>query len=490
LLAKSEVKEWLAITILQCAMASNDTNDTKNDTKKKNADLKKAVSVISSKLNLNVNGGVGPWKNSFTEIWTLVHAQLFNDTKSNAEKESLLETWSQYWGLLSKEQQSAWMDAKADVMVAQKKNAEAAFFLKQSHDLMPSKNLGDRIQNLLGLKPEITKTPNNLSPQPEQDLDDQIQKLSADGKMLEAQALMIESMKQFPQGKNARRYKDRALEIYFAQNKDHQDAALKNLLAADSSRQIEWAQSLHRRGDFKAALSLTEKILPQHLESPQAASLLWLAGRSAQFLGDYDKAIKYFDELVQKHSANDDALEAQFRLGLIQYRKENFLLAATYFDRVRNANRDRYELNAWYWMIRSFEKEKDARAVTERDLLISRYPFSYYGLRLRAEKQEGVISFPEVENETAEPVATLSLLPTQWAAWKRFKLLAENGWILEAQQELATLPQPVSSAALWKWMQLLSKAQQSLAVITLTNHLMDQDANFRRPEVLWSMDRE
>ena len=474
LLGASEIKEWLSTTILQCLQEVPES-------KKKSVDLKKAVEVINA-LKLEQ----GPWKAAFGEAWTLSLVALYDEATTTLAKEKILQIWAQHWDLLSKEQQSAWMDTKADFLIDQKKSAEAAFYLKQSQDLVPSKNLNDKILNLLGLKANVmTKltSSNDLSQEPK--MDEQIQKLLSTNQVLSSQALMIEYLKQFPQGKQSKKYKDKALDIYFSLTKEKQEEALKNLLSADPQRWLEWSQTLHRKGDFKAALAMTEKALAFFEASPSAATLLWIKGRSAQFIGQDEKALQAFDQLNLKHSASDEALEAQFREGLIYFRKSQFEKAITFFDQVKNSNRDRFQLNAWYWLVRCLQKQNDAKAEIEREALIARYPFSYYGLRLRAEKQEGLISFPEVTPETAATEKSkIPLLPHQQQIWKRFKILAENGWVLEAQQEISGLPQPVTSVGLWKWIQLLAKAQQPPSVILLTNRLIEQDASFRNPKFI------
>ncbi len=469
LLPKSEIKGWLATTILQCLQAASEN-------KNKSADLKKIVASISS-LKLEQ----GPWKVAFGDAWTLTMTQLLEDSDSIKAQEQILETWAKHWELLSKDQQSAWMSAKSDVLIEEKKRDEAAFYLKQSQDLNPSNNLNDKIQNLLELKSNRSvKITLNTETSKEQKMDEEIQKYLSSNQALSAQALMIQSLQQFPQGPQAKKYKDKALDIYFSQNKEKQAEALKNLLSADSSRWVDWAQALHRRGDFKAALLIVEKALPFFESSPQAGSLLWIQGRSAQFLGIDDKALQAFDQLILKHSSTDEALEAQFREGLIFFRKAQFEKAAGFFQQVKNSDKDRFQLNAWYWQIRCLQKKSDQNAGAERDALMDRYPFSYYGLRLRAEKQDGIISFPEaIPNVAKQENMKIPLLPHQHESWKRFKILAENGWVLEAQQEILGLPTPVTSEGIWRWLQLLAKAQQSPAVILLTNRLVEQDPAFR-----------
>ena len=99
LLPTSEIKGWLATTALQCLQAAPEN-------KKKSADLKKMVALISG-LKLEQ----GPWKASFAEAWTLAMTQLLEDSNLPIAQEKILQNWAKHWELLSKDQQSAWMSA-------------------------------------------------------------------------------------------------------------------------------------------------------------------------------------------------------------------------------------------------------------------------------------------------------------------------------------------------------------------------------------------
>jgi soluble lytic murein transglycosylase len=57
----------------------------------------------------------------------------------------------------------------------------------------------------------------------------------------------------------------------------------------------------------------------------------------------------------------------------------------------------------------------------------------------------------------------------------------QNGWILEAQQELSMIPQPVSVSGQWKWVQLLSKTGQHHAASLLLNRLLENETDLRHP---------
>ena len=90
LLVTSEIKEWLSATILQCLQEVPES-------KKKSADLKKAVEVINA-LKLEQ----GPWKAAFGEAWTLSLVALYDEATTTLAKEKILQIWAQHWDLLSK----------------------------------------------------------------------------------------------------------------------------------------------------------------------------------------------------------------------------------------------------------------------------------------------------------------------------------------------------------------------------------------------------
>lgn len=470
-LNKSEVKEWLALTVLQCGLADSS----------KKTNLSQLVKTLKA-----IKIEDGPWRSSWGEAWGQAHLRLTETAATDKERQNILNSWLHFWDFLSKENQGRWFEAKGMLNLRAKKSEEAAFFFKQAQDLYPQRHVQEHLDSILKKNtnegPIVVATPASL--QREQEQDDRIQKLLSEGQPLAAQQQMVLYLREFPQGKNAKRYKDRAFEIYLSQpvGASSQDEALKNLLEGDGLRIHEWALVLHRRLDYRGTLALCEAALPKLRETSFATSLLWMAGRSAHFLGKYQQASQYFDELIQKHSGTEESLEAQFRLGLIQYRLEGYPVAAALMERLRAFGKDKYELNAWYWQIRSLEKNGDlAKAQEERERLIERFPFSYYGLRLRAEKNNGLIQFSDKPAEVPTTAGLIYLLPHQSAAWKRFKVLIQNGWIIEAQQELSLLPQPVTAGGQWKWVQILSKSAQHQAAIMMLNRLTESEQSVRHP---------
>ncbi len=90
----------------------------------------------------------------------------------------------------------------------------------------------------------------------------------------------------------------------------------------DSVRLMDWAQNLHRRGDYAGSMTLAQKVAEKNPNSSQMTSALWIIGRSSHFLGDYNKALETFSVLISNHSGSDEAAEALFRSSLIYYRKK------------------------------------------------------------------------------------------------------------------------------------------------------------------------
>lgn len=474
-LAKAPFKEWLALTSLSCAL--QDTKTTKP------SQLKAMIKNFSSlKMSL------GPWKNAWGEVWSQAHLQLLEGPIQ--EKSHWLKSWASQWELLSKENLARWYEEAGHIALQKKNLEEAAYYYKQSNDLVSQRVLQERLQNLVK-KSAPSRVANEivtaLSVQ-EVAKEEEISKALQESKILRAQGLMVEYLNEFPQGRSVKKHKDGALDIYFSQSGSAKEEALRQLAKADHSRIVEWLSTLHRKSDYKGSLFLADKIQGSLDASPQATTPLWIGGRSAHFLGDYERAEKFYQELIHKHLGTDQGIEALFRLGLIQFRREKLEDAAILFERARVLNQDRYGLNAAYWQVRAFEKLKDPRAAMERDRLIERYPVSYYGLRLQAEKQEGNLDwtekkFPVVANEKS----FLYLQDSQWEAWKRFKALSEAGWILEAQQELSLIPLPATTQGLRKWVQILSRSYQHQASIVVLNQLSDQDDSFRAAAVMDSV---
>lgn len=481
--SSKDLEGWIVRTRLDCALKAH---------KKEAKPLSAAFASVKTSLLRE-----GPWKESLRDLWYKAGTTLMQASakSSPAETKRVAEALLQSSDLLSRDQRAEILNAVAETASAAKDYEQALFFLKQSQELSSSASLLSRISDLESrvktARPEGPSAASVSEPPEggaEAEAEAQVQAFFAEGRRAEAVRKMVEILNRFPSGRSAKRYKDRVLEV-LASSADKGDGDESNLIAAakeaDASRLLDWSVSLHRRGADRAAGELAEKALETSSTSPSAATLLWVAGRAASFQGDDDKAAMFFDRLVQFHAATDEASEALFRLGLIQVRRQNYATAAKLFEKLIAQSKPRWDLNARYWRVRSLEKTDRPRFETERDELVKRSPFTYYGLRLRAERDGGNLEYPKSDRSPLEATdAHLWLIGAQKKNWERFKKLSAEGWILEAQSELSQMPAPQDPWALLQWARLLAKAGQYPTAILLLNRATDQEESLRHPRYL------
>lgn len=212
----------------------------------------------------------------------------------------------------------------------------------------------------------------------------------------------------------------------------------KNL---EFTRQSEWARVLHRRGEWWGSQKLAEQALVSMGNTSGAAVLLYVAGRSAQFAGDYALSRVYFEKYAQAHGGAEDLAEVLFRLGLSYVRAKEHASAIAIFERMlAPGGSSRYDLWAWYWMVRSLQVTKSDRAPVELQKLILKYPFSYYGMRLRSETADYVWQWPPIVTNEKPEAKTWILSSAHKQTWDRFQVLKEVGWSEEALFEIEALP--------------------------------------------------
>jgi soluble lytic murein transglycosylase len=167
--------------------------------------------------------------------------------------------------------------------------------------------------------------------------------------------------------------------------------------------------------------------------------------------------------LILQHAGTDSARLALMRSALIDFRQGQYAGCISSFERLlAMPQTDNFELSARYWLWRSLQKIKADRASEQMAILIDKFPFSYYGIRARAERDNGVFKWvPPVVADTSpseskslpktpgKAAKKSNLIETQvWLtdferlSWERLQLLLQAGWLEEAQAELKTLPAP------------------------------------------------
>ncbi|MBO9668074.1 MAG: transglycosylase SLT domain-containing protein [Bdellovibrio sp.] len=479
--SQKELKGWVAQTWLHCL----------NQAQEKKTSVGQEEKVLSA---ISKNWGLfdeGPWADTLWNTWVEQELSFLDSEvkKKNRGMEARIERLLDHSSRLSREQKSQCYQMLGDLALARNEYQEAQFMYEESQSYKDSKYLTEKLDFL-------AKTRSQQVAKPEQTT--AVEAIGEDGKLEERirAALKLNDLipalkdsvallNQYPGSRSARRLKDKPLEIYNSiSNKMIAEKALTEMQEADASKLLEWAQNLHRKGEWAASMVLAQKAYDKNPQSPTVTSSLWVVGRSAHFLGQYDKALETFSKLINNANGSDEASEALFRSGLIYYRKKDYTTAAVLLDRLIQQGRDRYSLNAQYWLVRSLEQTNKERAQTAAAALIERYPFSYYGLRLRAETQGGKYIWPAGVDKDLKLESTFYVVGTQKKSWERFKALTQAGWVTEAQTELGDLPYMKDPTLKVTLATKLAERGQYYSAIRSINDALDADPRLRQEQFL------
>lgn len=434
------VQSWVMQTWMNCALK-------KFETQKQASLLQKPVDVLRRQITLLDRG---PWKSQLSAQWVKANQLLWdlslsekNEKKRTKQQKSLRENLFLRSELLSQEQKfyfSGW--STASETVKEKKNGTMDF-------LSVEKDLQSKIQS------ELEKKDN-----------------------LAAIGHMVEYLKKFPGSSDHKKIKDKLLDLssdFFEKENPERQQVLNLLLDSDAEKLSEWASWAHRRAYYAEAIVFAEKALFS-IKGLSALNPLYVLARSQMFLGQYDSAKKNFMTIAQQYSSTEESAEALFRLGLLHYRLANFDLAKQNFENVLLMNKDKYDLNSKYWLVRSLEGLKSPNATDEKKKLIEEYPFSYYTLKLKSELK---LTLTEETKIKEMPKVKIELFGDQVESWNRIKLLTKSGWLLEAQLELNALPSPQKAEIQIVWADFLLNRHQYPQAIRLINQAMDQDSQFK-----------
>lgn len=491
-----DLRGWIALSWLRCNPS---------------APSEAALDKIAQNPELFERGG---WHQALWSLWSDQSLDLLDGLmkKKSPKAEKRIQALLDFGDRLGKDDRSQLFRYRGELAQQKKDYARALFYYQESMDLRETAAATEKIRFLkkalnLPFTEQEKNSADNAPALPEQQIEDRMNTALRAGESIAALKDAVDILNSYPGSRVARRLKDKPLEIYgsLLDRGNNIDGgvlakALETMGEADATRLADWASSLHRRADYKGALNLADRALTVLRTSPASTNLLWIAGRSSEFMGDYSGAIRYFDELALQHRGSDEASEALFRMGLIQYRLMNDATATVLFEKVLTEKKDRYELNARYWMYRSLQRQKSDRAEALRQEISARFPFSYYGLRLRAEANKNKISWPALPAAgTAAAPATVSAVDKEFTAknnmkvwlegsqitsWKRFTELIKNGWVNEAQNEFRDFPAPQNIQAQTLLGQKLSEAGLASVAIRWINDAMDQDPSLRKKDIL------
>ena len=313
----------------------------------------------------------------------------------------------------------------------------------------------------------------------------------------------VRIINKFPGSDNAEWAEDQILGVYLGlvgqsdkRFELFRQKILRFMKQADAKRLKRWARNAWARGAFDDAVLISEMALDKISPHPDERKILILAANSAVSAGKYTVAEEHYKTLANGHGGTSQAQEALFRLGLLFFRKANYSQSAFYLEKLLATEEDSdFHSKAMYWRWRSYQRLNRKEVNEAAELLISRYPLTYYGLRARAEMNGGKLVWEDKSKSKDENSVssfmpesqlkgTLTLTQVENQTWERFQLLLKAGWLEEAQGEFKNLPAPVTPEQKVVYAKLQSKAMNHYGSIKMLNEVWEENPDFRTRETV------
>lgn len=443
-----DLQGWIMVSWLSCSLKSTEIP------KKSEGVFFKPLSALQRNITLLDRG---PWRQSLTALW-LKSLQVLIDQNSTLADSAL-----------------GWAFLRPELLPQDLKNR----YFERLQKI--------KLSSPLGSKRAYSPSPQDPELEMNQSLETQwtLATQSAQKRPAAVNSPFAESMvnylNTYPAGRFQKIWRDRLVEAYnsaWDTKSPETTAFFAQLIKLEPARLADIAQNLHRRANYSDALVLSEEALAR---GNTTTSLLWMAARSSLFLGHYEKAKTYFQTLVDKHSGAEEYYESLFRLGLLHFRLGNPQQAIIYFERLLGTGRDKTELNTRYWYVRSLFAVNSERSAAERDSLIEDYPFSYYGIKLAAERNSNRVSFDQ--KDLPEVPDHLTLFGEAVQTWKRAQKLLKAGLWIEAGQEVNDLPWSQNPYLQLAWARWLAKNRQWPPAIRLVNQAFENSPGLKN----WDM---
>ncbi|OYZ18643.1 MAG: hypothetical protein B7Y39_13405 [Bdellovibrio sp. 28-41-41] len=214
-------------------------------------------------------------------------------------------------------------------------------------------------------------------------------------------------------------------------------------------------KSVYRKMDYKKLVDLGPRLESYFKNSELYRDYAMMLARSFEFTGEYGKSLDYFKIVLNFYVDSPDFEEALFRSGLVCLRKGDYADAQKYFQRLVQIDRDKYDITGRYWWLRTLQYNKDPRELDEKNKFANDFPFSYYGLRIKAELNDGKL---KATKGSAMPAISWALTGKSVEVWARFVKLSELGWVLEAQTEMQNFSWPTNPLKVFYLSMVLSRA--------------------------------
>ena len=178
-----------------------------------------------------------------------------------------------------------------------------------------------------------------------------------------------------------------------------------------------------RSGDYQAAVGAYERAFELNPKNKLGRESLFQAAYLSYQFQDYDGAVRKFQQFTKLNAKSGLARDAEWHLAWLQYLRNDFKGALAKFQAVaKNAKRrrkqtDNLQERLLYWMAMShlrLDQTEDARGELEQ--IITRNPYSYYGLAAQARLETLTPRKPDPGKRTLAQVDEALAAPKPTAA--------------------------------------------------------------------------
>ncbi len=240
-----------------------------------------------------------------------------------------------------------------------------------------------------------------------------------------------------------------------------------------------------RKMDYVQVVKLLEEYFDQNKSPSNAVSARLTLAKAYLWTGRYEQAKSTFEKISEQFPLSDEGLEAQFRLGLLQLRLGNPGLALQTFDKLLQTGREKNPLTTRYWKLRALQIVGPAEEYeAERAQIINQFPFTYFGLKLRMESQQGRLEFPETVIPEARRIWYFP--KTAEVHWKRFTELLKLGLTWEAGAEIQELLTVNDAEAFQMWADFFAKTRLDTLALRFGQSAQNLDERL----VAWSFQKK
>ncbi|MCM2282544.1 MAG: tetratricopeptide repeat protein, partial [Bdellovibrionaceae bacterium] len=516
--AAPELKAWVSIQELECATTALAAGSSAKDRAKggvkdkSQMDASMLAGAISAAESIRDGFSMGVTSNLLRRAWVDARLVLIEQDviKNRVRAQQGIERVEAVQNWLEDKQKAQLWRAAGEMSFAQQRLEEAREYFQRSLKLAESADLREKLASIdLSLSGKSKTSESRAKPADPGATAGEASDLEASAEENEIVTRMTVALKngdlvsavedgikvviEFPGGTRAKWATDRILDVYLNLGDKTEDKylllrerVLKQMEKADADRLAEWARVGYNRGFYGDALRLARKALERMKDSARSTKTFSLAAEAALHVDQFQLAKEIYETLVRQHAGTPSAREALLRIGLIEYRLRNYQLAMAAFERLLVLPQvENFELTARHWLWRSLQKVKDeARAKEQAQIMITKFPFSYYGLRARAELFGGGERLEWPQDVTPKLEGKIWVTAAEGQAFRRAQVLIEAGWFDEAQIEMQVLPAPTEPAEKALRARLWAAAFHYPLAVKLVNEAWDVDAGLRKAPFL------